>query len=99
MSFVLNKVWVLFVIAVVLIPGFIEAFNVGGSKMLPELMDGISLSGEFLVEESHQFKEVLMSAYDPLFGRFKSGNEVFASTNEILSGLAVLLFFDMPSRR
>jgi len=95
MIFILNKVWILFVIAMVLIPGFVEGFNFVGVEMPPEFVGSFPLFREFLVKESHQFIEVPTAVYDSLFGRLKSSNELFASTGKIVFEFSSLLFSDV----
>jgi hypothetical protein len=96
MIFVLKKVWVIFVIAVVLIPGFVEGFNLSGSKVLPEFVNSFPVFREFLVKKVHEFKEVFVAIYDPLFAWLKDGDEFFASTDKIVFGVNSLLVSDVP---
>jgi hypothetical protein len=77
MILVLNKVWVFFVIAVVLAPCLVEGFNIRGLDVLPEFLNGIPMFGKFLVEKTDQFKEIPVAIFDSLFGGFESSNKFF----------------------
>ncbi len=81
MVFVLRKSWILFVVAVILAPCLVEAFDLVGREMFPESMNRISVFRELLGKESCEFKEVFMVTVvcNPLFGWLKYGNQLFAS--------------------
>jgi len=98
MTLILNKVWILFVVAVILAPGFVEAFDLVGHEMLPKAMDCISVFGELLTKESYEFKKVFMITVvcNPLFGWFKNGNQFFASSDKIVFGIDSLLISGVP---
>ena len=98
MVFILRKIGILFIVAMVLAPCLVEAFNFVGGKMFPESMDCISMFRELLGKESYEFKEVFMTTVgcNPLFGWFKNGNQLFASSEKIVSGTNALLFPDVP---
>lgn len=98
MTLILKKVWVLFVIAVIFAPCFVEAFDLVGREMLQKSLDCISMFRELLGQESCEFKKVFMVTVvgNPFFGWFKNGNQFFACSDKIVLSLNTAVGSDAP---
>ena len=81
MIFVLRKIWILFVVAMVVTPCLVEGFDLVGREVFPESMDCISMLRKLLSKESYKLEEVWMSpvVHDSFFGWIKDGNQLLAS--------------------
>jgi len=96
MTLILKKVWVLFVVAMILVPCLVEAFNLSGTEVLPKFVDGIPVHWEFLNKEAHEFKEIFTSVYGPLFSWFKGNNELFGGFGSKVCFGAISIVEDLP---
>jgi hypothetical protein len=98
MIFILRKVWILFVVAMVLAPCLVEGFDFVGREMFPKRMDGLPVLGKLLAEESHEFKEVWMATivFNSFFGWLKYGNQLLANSGKIVFGFNKAFASDVP---
>ncbi len=99
MIFILKKVWIFFVTAVVLLPCLVEGFNFIRGEMFPESMNGISVLGELLAKKSYKVKEIWMAPiiHNPLFGWLKNSDEFLASCIKVISGFNTAFASDVPA--
>ena len=79
--FILDKVRIVVIIAVIITPCLVEAIPFNGAEVSPELMGGTPLFFKLLVEEIHQFVEVPIVIMNSLFGCLKSHDQIFPCHN------------------
>ncbi len=79
MPLVLKKVWILFVIAMILAPCLVEAFDFSEAEVLPKFVDSFPLLRELLVEQSHQLVKMPVVGFYCFLDGVKGSNKFFAS--------------------
>lgn len=75
--FILDKVRIVVIFAMVFMPCFIEAIAFDKPEVSPELVSGTPLFFKLLAEEIHQFVEMPIVVMNSLFGCLKSRDQVF----------------------